>query len=625
MKNLFLSLVITTTLLYAQIDNLWTKTYDGDFGYSFDKTSEGGYIISGSSLVKTDSQGDTLWTKSYSSLSVIESNDGGYVLTGGGSSDGLSLIKTNLNGDIIWQKIHPLVANDNALNGIGVSIVQAEDGGYVIAGNSDYETFNHPVLLLKTDSQGDTLWTKSFFPYGGARQVIESNDGGFVVVGWTQGKTFLIKTDSDGNTLWTNEWFGENGQAGYSLDKTTDDGFVITGYLVNENDITVIKIMKTDSAGNLLWVRDYGIEGIGYSIKQTTDEGFITAGKDNGRLVIIKTSANGDSLWTKFYGNESNGQAFGGYVSILESSDGGFIVAGNLHDLILVKTDSDGNIQTCKTGFINYGTDILIDCFFEQDLEFLQLLIDNSQVEASPPPPDLSPFDLGVQHWDNGRIIELCISNGIQGNCPVDSYRLNIELPPEVGNLDSLHLLDLKGGLLGNQMIGEIPIEIWSLNNLSNLNLSVNQFSGVLPESICELDINWSEDFYINDNYLCPPYPSCIEDYVGEQDLSNCENISIVDEVTPLTYKLYNAYPNPFNPSTTLHYDLPNDEFVSITIYDMLGNVISNLVDDNQNSGYKSIQWDATNNQGQQVSAGVYLYSIEAGEFRQTKKMILLK
>ena len=607
MKNLFLSLVITTTLLYAQIDNLWTKTYDGDFGYSFDKTSEGGYIISGSSLVKTDSQGDTLWTKSYSSLSVIESNDGGYVLTGG-DIDGLTIVKTDINGDTLWTKVHDI--------GLGVSIAETQDGGYIITGIPQ---------LLKTDSQGDTLWTKSFFPYGGARQVIESNDGGFVVVGWTQGKTFLIKTDSDGNTLWTNEWFGENGQAGYSLDKTTDDGFVITGYLVNENDITVIKIMKTDSAGNLLWVRDYGIEGIGYSIKQTTDEGFITAGKDNGRLVIIKTSANGDSLWTKFYGNESNGQAFGGYVSILESSDGGFIVAGNLHDLILVKTDSDGNIQTCKTGFINYGTDILIDCFFEQDLEFLQLLIDNSQVEASPPPPDLSPFDLGVQHWENGRIIELCISNGIQGNCPVDSYRLNIELPPEVGNLDSLHLLDLKGGLLGNQMIGEIPIELWSLNNLSNLNLSVNQFSGVLPESICELDINWSEDFYINDNYLCPPYPSCIEDYVGEQDLSNCENISIVDEVTPLTYKLYNAYPNPFNPSTTLHYDLPNDEFVNITIYDMLGNVINNLVNANQSSGYKSIQWDAINNQGQQVSAGVYLYSIEAGDFRQTKKMILLK
>ena len=76
---------------------------------------------------------------------------------------------------------------------------------------------------------------------------------------------------------------------------------------------------------------------------------------------------------------------------------------------------------------------------------------------------------------------------------------------------------------------------------------------------------------------------------------------------------------------TTLSYNLPKDELVNIKIYDIMGRVINNLVSNNQNSGYKSVQWNATNNQGQPVSAGVYLYSIEAGEFRQTKKMILLK
>ena len=93
----------------------------------------------------------------------------------------------------------------------------------------------------------------------------------------------------------------------------------------------------------------------------------------------------------------------------------------------------------------------------------------------------------------------------------------------------------------------------------------------------------------------------------------------------PKTFTLHQNYPNPFNPVTKLRYDLPQDSHVRVTVYDMLGNVINNLVHDNQNSGYKSVQWDATNNQGQQVSAGVYLYSIEAGDFRQTKKMILLK
>ena len=66
------------------------------------------------------------------------------------------------------------------------------------------------------------------------------------------------------------------------------------------------------------------------------------------------------------------------------------------------------------------------------------------------------------------------------------------------------------------------------------------------------------------------------------------------------------------------------DGLVNITIYDMLGNVINHLVNEVQNSGYKTVNWNATNNQGQPVSAGVYLYSIETGDFRKTKKMILL-
>ena len=76
---------------------------------------------------------------------------------------------------------------------------------------------------------------------------------------------------------------------------------------------------------------------------------------------------------------------------------------------------------------------------------------------------------------------------------------------------------------------------------------------------------------------------------------------------------------------TTLRYDLPNNDLVKITIYDMMGRIVNNLVSNQQNTGYKSIQWDATNDAGQSVSAGLYLYTIDAGQFRQTKKMVLLK
>ena len=94
---------------------------------------------------------------------------------------------------------------------------------------------------------------------------------------------------------------------------------------------------------------------------------------------------------------------------------------------------------------------------------------------------------------------------------------------------------------------------------------------------------------------------------------------------SPEKFRVNQNYPNPFNPITNLTYELSDDAYVSIMIYDMLGNVVNNLVNASQSSGYKSIKWNATNNQGEPVSAGLYLYTIEAGEFRQTKKMILLK
>ena len=103
------------------------------------------------------------------------------------------------------------------------------------------------------------------------------------------------------------------------------------------------------------------------------------------------------------------------------------------------------------------------------------------------------------------------------------------------------------------------------------------------------------------------------------------EVLSAESNFIPSQYILYQNHPNPFNPVTTLRYDLPEDAMVSITIYDMMGRIVSNLVSSQQNAGYKSIQWNATNNAGQPVSAGIYLYEIQAGEFRETKKMVLLK
>tara|TARA_Y100001935_G_C17128556_1_gene419386 strand:+ start:261 stop:644 length:384 start_codon:yes stop_codon:yes gene_type:complete len=108
-------------------------------------------------------------------------------------------------------------------------------------------------------------------------------------------------------------------------------------------------------------------------------------------------------------------------------------------------------------------------------------------------------------------------------------------------------------------------------------------------------------------------------DAVQLSTLSN-DNANVAEK-----FMLYQNYPNPFNPLTNMRYDLREEAFVKITIYDMFGNTVKTLVDKKKSSGFKSAQWNAKNNQGQPESAGVYVYTFEAGKYRQAKKMILLK
>jgi hypothetical protein len=107
--------------------------------------------------------------------------------------------------------------------------------------------------------------------------------------------------------------------------------------------------------------------------------------------------------------------------------------------------------------------------------------------------------------------------------------------------------------------------------------------------------------------------------------ITDPETAGVNNDVLPSKYALHQNYPNPFNPVTTLRYNLPKDQLVNITIFDIMGKQVNRLVNSQQLAGYRTVQWNATNDLGESLSAGVYLYSIEAGEFRQTKKMVLLK
>ena len=150
--------------------------------------------------------------------------------------------------------------------------------------------------------------------------------------------------------------------------------------------------------------------------------------------------------------------------------------------------------------------------------------------------------------------------------------------------------------------IDESPYQVWNDWDASQRDLFITDKNGLVVYQQ-NITSGISNDIY-----------DIIFNYLETKDVS-----------TPYKINLHQNYPNPFNPTTLIRYDLPVNEHVSINIYDLTGKRVKSLVNTNQVAGYRSINWNATSDLGQPVSAGMYIYTIQAGEFRQTKKMVLLK
>jgi len=144
-------------------------------------------------------------------------------------------------------------------------------------------------------------------------------------------------------------------------------------------------------------------------------------------------------------------------------------------------------------------------------------------------------------------------------------------------------------------------------------------------------------DYYGDGLYadsLLSPGPCTVFDHChhSEPDSVLCgvgyldgETVSVYEEIFPMEFKLYPSHPNPFNPHTHIRFSLQTDAYVAITIYDMMGRQVRSLVNQQISAGYHTVLWNSINNLGSPVSAGVYIYTIQAGEFVQTRKMVLLK
>ena len=136
-----------------------------------------------------------------------------------------------------------------------------------------------------------------------------------------------------------------------------------------------------------------------------------------------------------------------------------------------------------------------------------------------------------------------------------------------------------------------------------------------------DTDLDWDTEYF----YRVSANVGYYTDYSNTVSLT-LESLDIESSSSlPESFKVHQNFPNPFNPVTTLSYQLPKEGYVEVTIYDMTGRIVKNLILEHQNAGYKTIKWNATNNNGQPVSAGVYVYTVSTRDLKQSRKMLFLK
>ena len=338
----------------------WNRTFGGagdDYGYSVQQTADGGYILAGHTysygagdadlwLIKTDSNGTEGWDRTFGGAeadfldrgSVRQTSDGGYIITGYTRSYGAGdydawLIKTDSDGTEEWNRTFGGTGLD-----WGHSVQQTSDGGYIIAGRTDpYPGARADAWLIKTDSNGTEQWNRTFgtdaCEY--AASVQQTYDGGYILAGRTSSygaeviDAWLIRTDSNGIEEWNRTFGGPYYDYGYSVQQTTDGGYIMAGSTNNRQDLWLI---KTDSDGNKEWNSIFGGAAMdeGYSVNQAKDGGYIMAGYTgsygaaSADFWIITTDAYGNEQWNVTFGGTGLEKCY----SAQQTSDGGYIAAG---------------------------------------------------------------------------------------------------------------------------------------------------------------------------------------------------------------------------------------------------------------------------------------------------------
>jgi hypothetical protein len=498
------------------------------------------------------------------------------------------------------------------------SIMQTTDGGFVVAGyTTSFGAGNTDMYIVKIDSGGTLQWSKTMGGSGNewAWSMIQTTDGGFAMVGGTNTfgaggyDLYIVKLDGSGSFQWSKTVGGSGNEYDHScIIQTTDGGFVVAGLTTSFGaggaDMFIVKL---DINGTLQWSKTVGGTAADYiySIIQTTDGGYIVAGSTNSfgagntDMYIVKIDSGGTLQWSKTMGGSGYDLAY----SIIQATDGSYVVAGYTnsvgagdYDLFIVKLNTGGTLMWSKT-IGGTGDD--------KAQAILQTTDGGYVIAGNTASFGAGSSDFYIVKLDAAGILQSSKTIGGTGNDVAYSIKQTTDGGYIVagstnsfgaGNLDMYIVkIDGSGIICGNSFSPTSISGTGGTVDIPPFTTASSTPTIISPTSLISTGGTVTS--------VCS--------LVGIQPISN--------EI-PGKFSLSQNYPNPFNPVTKINFNIAKTGFVSLTIFDALGRKVETLVNQEMNAGSYGIDFN-----GSKFVSGVYFYRLQSADFVDVKKLVLLK
>jgi len=675
---------------------LWEKEYGGPYNDAakwIENTSDGGFILVGTtsttdstwgdvSMIRINPWGDTLWTKQYGGIEgesaegVRETPDGGFIVAGlttsyGAGSADVYALRTDSNGDTLWTRTYGGTGYDTAY---GVDL--AHGSGFVITGVTDPGGGSADVYLVRIDDNGDTLWTNT---YGGpevdwAMRVRRTSDGGYIMVGETRsfgygfGDAYLVKVDSLGVMEWHQWYGGASVDVAYDVREKPSGGYIAIGHTNSSGAGSAdFFLINTLAGGDSIWTKTYGgtDHDAGFSIVVASDYNYVIGGSTfsygsgSQDVYVIKVSPTGEFIWGETYGGADYDDGY----SIQETLDKGYVICGR-------KFVTGMHYQAFAVRLLGYDplvwrvADVPADQGREVTVSWFRSAYDTERStypiteysvwrridQWSLAAPHALPAMLaGISYppgkWDyvetvpaigvmeyNAAVPTLCDSTIVEGMCwsafcvmahtssPTLYFTSNVDSGYSVDNLAPAAPANL-------HMSSESDLE-WDAAPEADFDYftvyggDVADFTGaVFLGYTVDADYDVSSEIY---NY----YFVTATDFSGnEGGFSMVDNThtGVPGSAAPVAFALRQNRPNPFGESTAIRFDLPGLTRVTLEVIDIEGRVVRTLLDGTRAAGRHSASWNGCDASGSEVGPGVYFVRMTAGDFNATKKVMLLK